>query len=46
MILNFDIILPVGKVNFNQLLVGKIVKAKWEGPLGTTIPPKEIKIED
>jgi len=45
-ILDFNILPAAGTVDFNQLAVGKIVKAKWEGPLGTTIPPKEIEIED
>ena len=45
-ILDFEIFPTVGTVDFNQLTVGKIVEAKWEGPLGTTIPPKEIEIEN
>ena len=45
-ILDFNILPAAGTVDFNQLAVGKIVEAKWEGPLGTTIPPKEIEIED
>lgn len=45
-ILNFEIIPTVGTVDFNQLTIDQIVKAKWEGPLGTTIPPKEIEIEN
>lgn len=45
-ILDFNILPAAGTVDFNQLTVSKIVKAKWEGPLGTTIPPKEIEIEN
>jgi len=45
-ILDFVIVPIAGTVDFTKLAVGKIVKAKWEGPLGTTIPPKEIEIED
>ncbi len=45
-ILDFNIVPAVGTVDFNQITVGKIVEAKWEGPLGTTIPPKEIEIEN
>jgi hypothetical protein len=45
-ILDFEILPAAGTVNFNQLTVGKIVKAKWEGPLGITVPPKEIEIEN
>ena len=44
-ILNFEIIPIAGTVDFNQLTIDQIVKAKWEGPLGTTIPPKEIEIK-
>jgi hypothetical protein len=45
-ILDFEILPAAGTVNFNQLAVEKIVEVKWEGPLGTTIPPKEIEIEN